>query len=97
MSTIKSKAHKIKKETITARCDVHVKEILQLLSQSEGLSMSEVIAKSILEYHRRHFPNKSLLERERALFGRYGSGKGDLSIKRKQYLKEIVSGRHSHN
>lgn len=95
MSTTKS--YKIKEEIITARCDTHVKEILHLLSQSEDLSMSDVIAKSILEYHKRHFPNKSFLETERELFGRHGSGKGDLSIKRKQYLKEMLSGKHSHN
>lgn len=92
-----SKSHKTKEEVITARCDTHVKEILHLLSRSEDLSMSDVIAKSILEYHRRHFPNKSFLETEKRLFGRYSSGKGDLSIKRKQYLKEMLSGKHRHN
>lgn len=95
MST--TKLHKTKEEIITARCDTHIKETLQLLSQSERLSMSEVIAKSILEYHQRHFPNKSFLEVEKQLFGRYSSGKGDLSTKRKQYLKELLSGKHSHN
>lgn len=95
MSTPKS--NKTKEEMITARCDAHVKEILQLLSQSEDLSMSEVIAKSILEYHSRHFPNKSFLETEQKLFGRYKSGKGDLSTKRKQYLKEMLSGKYRHN
>lgn len=91
------KSHNTKEELITARCGTHVKEILHLLSQSERLSMSEVIAKSILEYHQRHFPNKSFLEAEKQLFGRYSSGKGDLSTKRKQYLKELLSGKHSHN
>lgn len=89
--------HKTKEETITARCDSDVKEILQLLSQSEHISMSDVIAKSVLEYHQRHFPNKSFLETEQKLFGRYSSGKGDLSTKRKQYLREGLSGKHRHN
>jgi hypothetical protein len=95
MSTAKS--HKTKEEIITARCDSRVKKILHLLSQSEDLSMSDVIAKSILEYHQRHFPNQSFCEEEQELFGKYSSGKGDLSTKRKQYLKEMLSGKHSHS
>ncbi len=92
-----TKSHKTKEEMITARCGSDVKEILQLLSQSEHLSMSDVIAKSVLEYHRKHFPNESFLETEQKLFGRYSSGKGDLSVQRKQYLKEMLNGKHRHN
>lgn len=92
-----AKSNNLKREIITARCNIHIKEILNLLSQSENLSMSEIMAKSILDYYKRHFPNKSLLETEKELFGRYSSGKGDLSIKRKQYLKEILSGKYSHS
>lgn len=95
MSAIKT--HKTKEETVTARCDTQVKEILRLLSQAENLSMSDIIAKSILEYHKRHFPNKAFLKTEKQLFGKYGSGKGDLSTKKKQYLKEMLSEKHSHN
>ena len=90
-------SHKTKEEMITARCDSNVKEVLYLLSQSENLSMSDVIVKSVLEYHQRHFPNKSFLKIEQDLFGRYSSGKGDLSTKRKQYLRESLSGKHRHN
>ena len=92
-----AKVNNTKEEIISARCNTYVKEVLDIQSQSEDLSRSEIMAKSILEYHKRHFPNKSFLETERKLFGRYGSGKGDLSIKRKQYLKEILSGKHSHS
>lgn len=92
-----AKSHNTKEKIITARCDTHVKEILHLLSQSERLSMSDVIAKSILEYHKRYFPDQSFSEKEQGLFGRYGSSKGDLSINRKQYLRKILSGKHSRN
>lgn len=95
MSAVKT--YNTKEEIITARCGAYVKEILHLLSQSERVSMSEVITKSILEYHQRHFPDKSFFEEEQELFGRYGSAKGDLSRNRKQYLKEMLSGKHSHN
>lgn len=92
-----TKSHKTKEEIITARCGSRVKEILHILSRSEDLSMSDVIAKSIIEYHQRHFPNQSFCKEEQELFGKYRSGKGDLSTKRKQYLKEMLSGKHSHN
>ena len=92
-----TKSHNIKEEIVTARCNTQVKAILHLLSQSERLSMSDVIAKSILEYHKRHFPNKSFFAEEQELFGRYSSAKGDLSINRKQYLREMLSGKHSCN
>ena len=91
------KSHNTKEEIITARCNAHVKEILHLLGQSEHLSMSDVITKSILEYHKRHFPGQSFSEEEQELFGRYSSAKGDLSINRKQYLKEMLGGKHSRN
>lgn len=86
-----------KEKIITARCDNNVKEILQNLSRIENLPMSDIIVKSILEYYKRHFSDKSFLDTENRLFGRYGSGKGDLSIKRKQYLKEILSAKHGHS
>ena len=92
-----TKSHNTKEEIITARCDTHVKEALQLLSQAEDISMSDIVAKSILEYHKRHFPNRSFLQTERELFGRYSSGRGDLSTKRRDYLKEMLRGKHSHN
>ncbi len=92
-----TKSHNTKEKIITARCDTHVKEILHLLSQSERLSMSDVITKSILEYHKRHFPDQSFSEEEQGLFGRYSSSKGDLSINRKQYLKETLSGKYRRN
>ena len=92
-----TKLHTTKEEIITARCDTHVKEILHLLSHSERLSMSDVVAKSILEYHERHFPDQSFCKEEQKLFGRYGSGKGDLSMKRKQYLKELLGEKHRSN
>ena len=92
-----TKSRNTKEKIITARCDTHVKEILYLLSQSERLSMSDVIAKSILEYHKRRFPDQSFSEEEQKLFGRHGSSKGDLSINRKRHLREMLSGKHSRN
>lgn len=93
MSIIKT--HKTKGEIITARCGVHVKEILHRVSELEKVSMSDVITKSVVEYHRRHYSD--ILKAEKELFGRRSSGRGDLSTKRKQYLREMLGGKHSHN
>lgn len=89
--------HNNKDEMITARCDAHTKAILLLLSKSERLSMSDVIAKSVLEYHQKHFPTQSFLKEEQMLFGRHSSNKGDLSVERKHYLRELLGGKHSHS
>lgn len=86
---------KIKNETITARCGNQVKKILHLISCREHVSMSEVLSKSVMEYHKRHFPDKDFYKHEVELFGRYGSRKGNLSIKRKKYLKEKLNAKHS--
>jgi hypothetical protein len=88
------KAHENKDNVITARCDRRVKELLMLVSRSEGLSMSDVIAKSVVEYHQNHFPGQALFVREQGMFGKYGSGKGDLSVGRKKYLKEKLDAKH---
>jgi hypothetical protein len=91
----KTRETETKEEVITARCDSEVKEHLFVMSKVENVSMSEVLAKSIREYYRRHFPGKSYYEQESRLFGRYGSGKGDLSVNRKRYLKEKLSEKYS--
>lgn len=96
MSLANSKPEKT--EIISARCNAYVKNILNLLSQTENLPMSEIISKSVIEYYQNHFPNQSFLEIEKELFGKYSSssGKRDLSVKRRQYLKDTLHERHRH-
>lgn len=84
-----------KTNLLTARCSTHVKEALAVLSRTEHLSKSEIISKSVLDYYERHLP-QNLSEVEQKLFGRYSSGKKDLSTNRKKYLKEILLEKHSH-
>ena len=93
----KTSEHENKEETITARCRSGVKKTLYLLSRMERRSMSEVLARSVQEYYQRHFPGKDFFEREKQLFGRYGSGIGDLSVNRKKYLKEKLREKHSYS
>lgn len=86
---------KIKDETITARCGNQVKKILHLISVREHVSMSEILSKSVMEYYKRHFSDKDFYKHEVELFGRYGSKKGNLSVKRKKYLKERLNAKYS--
>jgi len=86
---------KIKDETITARCGNQVKKILHVISLRENVSMSEILSKSVMEYYKRHFSDKDLYKHEVELFGKYGSKKGNLSIKRKKYLKERLNAKYS--
>ena len=84
-----------KTNLLTARCSTHVKEALAVLSRTEHLSKSEIISKSVLDYYERHLP-QNLSEVEQKLFGKYSSGRKDLSANRKKYLKEILLEKHSH-
>jgi len=86
---------KTKDETITARCRNQVKKILHLISYREHVSMSEVLSKSVMEYHKRHFHDRDFYKQEMELFGKYGSKKGDLSMRRKKYLKEKLNAKRS--
>ena len=54
----------------------------------------EIITSPKPEYHRRHYSD--ILKAEKELFGRRSSGRGDLSTKRKLYLREMPGGKHSH-
>ncbi len=90
-----SKSEKTKNEVITARCGSEIKEILHIMSVLEKQSMSDILAKSVIEYQKRHYPD--IFETESKFFGRFGSGKGDLSVNRKKYLKEAILGKHGHS
>lgn len=84
-----------KTDKLTARCNPYIKELLVIISAAENESMADVLAKSVVEYYMYHFPGQAFVEKEQAMFGKYSSGKGDLSEKRKQYRKELVYAKHS--
>jgi len=88
---------KRKEENISARCYPDIKEMLHFMERATALSESEVVAKSIREYYHRHFPQEDISKVEAQLFGKYSSGKRDLSSRRKKYLKEKLREKHKHN
>ncbi|MEW5693076.1 MAG: transcriptional regulator [Candidatus Hydrogenedentota bacterium] len=77
--------------SVSARLDDSILNKLNLISQIEGLSKSKIIAKSISEYFKRHIPDNTPYKIGELLFGKYQSGKSDLSSNRKKYLKEKLN------
>ena len=82
---------------ISARLDGEVQRKLNILSKTQGLSKLKITAQSIVEYFDNHFPPNSPYEIGKDLFGRYESGKEDVSYKRKKYLQEKLSEKYSHH
>ena len=83
--------------TVSARLKENIDKKLHLLCEIEGLSITKVIEESIDEYFHRHYPVDSPYDIGRDLFGRCSSGKGDLSINGKKYLKKKLREKHKHH
>jgi predicted DNA-binding protein len=80
--------------TISVRLDVQVERRLTQLSERLGMSKSEIIKRSLdayLEMHATETPYALGAD----LFGRVGSGKGDLSERRRTYLKEKLRAKNA--
>ena len=59
---------------------------INALARVEGRSRSEIVKQSIAEYIEHHEAQLTPYELGKDLFGKHGSGKGDLSERRKEYL-----------
>jgi len=88
---------KRKEKNISARCYPDIKAMLHFMERATAFSESEIVAKSIREYYQKHFAQEDLSKAEAQLFGKYSSGKRDLSSRRKEYLKEKLREKHKHN
>lgn len=74
---------------ITLRLDPELEQTVNLVASQLGLSKSELIRKSISDYIAKlEKPSPWILGNE--LFGKYASGRNDLSKNRKQLLKEKI-------
>ena len=59
---------------------------LTVLARIEGRSPTELVKQAIAEYLERRQAGNMAYELGNDLFGKHGSGKGDLSLRRKAYL-----------
>jgi hypothetical protein len=74
---------------ITLRLDPQTELLLKSAAEHLGLSRTELIRQSILDYlSRNNAP--SAWETGKHLFGKYSSGCGDLSARRKELVKEKI-------
>lgn len=74
---------------ITLRLDQQTELLLKNTAEQLGLSKSDLIRQSILEYLSKISP-PSAWETGQHLFGRCSSGCGDLSARRKELVKEKI-------
>lgn len=79
--------------TISLRLDEQLQRELERAARAAGVSKSEVIRRSLQEFLARSNTQRTPWELGQHLFGRYGSGRSDLSSNRKRLVREKVHAR----
>jgi len=79
---------------ITLRLDPTLEQKISNVAKNLGLSKSELVRKSLVEYLTK-VNNQNAWEAGQDLFGKYASGKGNLSSERKELLKEKLRAKRS--
>ena len=74
---------------ITLRLDQQLEQLLRSTAEKLGVTKSELIRRSILDYIGR-LKKPNAWEAGQDLFGRYASGQSDLSARRKELVKEKI-------
>jgi RHH-type rel operon transcriptional repressor/antitoxin RelB len=74
---------------ITLRLDPKLESAIKVTAENLGLTKSELIRKSILEYLNR-LEKVNAWEAGQDLFGKYSSGLNNLSTERKRLVKEKI-------
>ena len=74
---------------ITLRLDQNLDQIVSNTAKKLGISKSELVRKSLVEYKSK-IDNQNAWEVGKDLFGKYESGRNDLSSNRKALLKEKI-------
>lgn len=74
---------------ITLRLDPNLDQLVSNAAKNLGISKSEFVRKSLIEYIGK-IDNQNAWEVGKDLFGRYESGKSNLSSNRKALVKEKI-------
>lgn len=74
---------------ITLRLDQQLEQLLKNTAENLGVTKSELIRRSILDYIGR-LKTPNAWETGQDLFGRHASGRSDLSAERKELVKEKI-------
>jgi predicted DNA-binding protein len=79
---------------ITLRLDPKLEQQVSLAAKNLGLSKSELIRKSLVSYIEK-IEKQSSWETGQDLFGKYASGREDLSSNRKKILKDKIKAKRT--
>jgi predicted DNA-binding protein len=81
---------------ISVRLPKELEDKLNLLSQQENITKSDVIKEALTKYIADRENKLTSYDLGRELFGKYGSGKGDLSITYKEKVREKINEKMSY-
>ena len=81
--------------TLTIRLGAKLESELRKYAFEEDETVSDFVRKAIAERLQKKITRKTPYELGKSVFGRRGSGKGDLSVKSREYFKEYVRAKHS--
>lgn len=77
--------------TISLRIDKRMAESLSLAAKARGVSKSELIRQCLADYLDEASNRPTAWELGKELFGKVGSGRGDLARRRKQIFREKLN------
>ncbi|MBN1864784.1 MAG: ribbon-helix-helix protein, CopG family [Victivallales bacterium] len=78
---------------ITLRMDKKLEEKLEIAARAKSLTKSEIIRQSLVEYLSLHSPENAHKIGEK-VFGKYGSGKNNLSVDSEKMLRDKFKKKH---
>jgi len=81
---------------ISVRLSKELEDKIELLSKQENLTKSDIIKEALNKYIIDHEKKRNPYELGRELFGKNGSGKGDLSESYKKKVREKINEKMSH-
>ncbi len=80
---------------ISLRLTSDLEEKLNRIAESENISKSEIVKQALVLYFKDYYKKHSPYDLGTDLFGKYGSGKGNLSLEYKNLLKGKLREKHS--
>lgn len=81
--------------TLTVRLEPELEDKLEAYCKETGTTKSDVVKQSIAAYLVTRPGQSDAFEIGRDLFGRWGSGRKNLSAERKQAFREAVRAKHA--
>jgi RHH-type rel operon transcriptional repressor/antitoxin RelB len=83
--------------TVNVRLDKELEKAVLALAHREGITKSDLIRRCLREFLMRQSRARSPWEIGKDLFGKYGSGRSDLSTNRKRIMREKIYAKKGHH